>query len=264
MEEDYLEISIDGSSLPSPRKGGIGCYFIFPEKCGKMKSRSFSPVGFFGATNNQMELKACIFALQKTKRLIKENQCIKGVLLCSDSQYFVQNYSKAIWEWPKNKWRYFSGAPVRNTILWKEFRLIYSGLRNMNIMIKIKKVKGHSSNQGNNEADKLAKKSAKKASKNNVIIPTRLRRKKSPNSVSLGSVRMNNQDILIRIITSLEVVNNEHRYKYEVIDKTSEYFQNVDEIWSKKVLKVGHIYLVTVNSKQNYPQVVNIKKEIIE
>jgi len=249
VDDEALIIHTDGSSFSSPRKGGTGFKINFPEKCNQ-KDRSFCPPGYNGATNNRMEIEACVFAIQQARRFLKENKCFNKIIIYSDSQYVVDNYKNAMFVWSSNGWRKKEGAPVRNKSTWKN---LVREMRNIHMIIEIRKIEGHSDNPDNKEAHKLARRSAKRKAFN--IAPSIIRRKKSPNSVQLGCVRMKNQELLIRIVGSLGMVDGEHEYKYEVMDKTSEYFENVDQAWTKITLKPTHTYLARFNDIQGYPQI---------
>lgn len=60
LDENALNIFTDGSSLSNPRKGGVGVRFITIDDNGNEKVYDYTPLGYKGATNNQMELKAVI------------------------------------------------------------------------------------------------------------------------------------------------------------------------------------------------------------
>ena len=65
MLEGDLKIYTDGSSLSHPRIGGFAFKFVFlDEVSGNEITKDFEYKGIKGATNNQMELKACIEALK--------------------------------------------------------------------------------------------------------------------------------------------------------------------------------------------------------
>jgi ribonuclease HI len=66
-DENALNIYTDGSCFSSPRRGGIGIIFVFPYYMNKEK-QEFAPEGYIGATNNEMELKACIMALKQVSK----------------------------------------------------------------------------------------------------------------------------------------------------------------------------------------------------
>jgi len=215
----------------------------------------FCPEGYIGATNNQMELKACCEALEEVHKL-NGLQRVSRIIIYTDSSYVVNNFYAAKYIWSKNKWKTKTGAPVLNTDRWKE--LIKEVLK-VRKRVEIEKVKGHSKNKHNKAVDKLAKKSAKKATRS---LPgfVDVRRKLSNKSVEPGSVEMLGQRLSIRIITS-EYLTSPHkiwRYKYEVVSKKSRFYKNVDWIYYHGALKKRYIYLVSLNKNPDYPQISKI------
>ncbi|HNX59905.1 MAG TPA: hypothetical protein PKK43_12465, partial [Spirochaetota bacterium] len=121
LDEKAFNIYTDGSSLPKPRRGGIGIFLIYygdtlDDEC----NFEFScPTSFPGATNNQMELKACIEGLKCLKEIGNEYSRYKKVIIHSDSKYVCEYINKAKFEWPRMRWQKKSGAPVLNAHLWK-------------------------------------------------------------------------------------------------------------------------------------------------
>lgn len=69
LAENALHIYTDGSSLPSPRRGGIGILFLLIDSQGREEISDSRHAGYKGATNNQMELQACIEALEEFTRI---------------------------------------------------------------------------------------------------------------------------------------------------------------------------------------------------
>ena len=101
-ETNALHIYTDGSSYSSPRRGGIGVRFVFPDFMNN-EILDFDLNGYRGATNNEMELKACIAAVQRISTGRELNQ-ISRVIIHTDSLYVVNNYKRAIYGWSRNKW----------------------------------------------------------------------------------------------------------------------------------------------------------------
>ncbi|MEO1019278.1 MAG: RNase H family protein, partial [Pseudomonadota bacterium] len=62
--EDAVNIYTDGSCLPNPRRGGVGYRYIVINEAGHEEWQDESPPGYKQATNNQMELLACVLALR--------------------------------------------------------------------------------------------------------------------------------------------------------------------------------------------------------
>ena len=117
--ENALNIYTDGSSLSRPRTGGIGIRFVFIYEAGEEVLQDFQFPGYKNATNNQMELYACITALKKTAKLDGLSSVAK-IVIHTDSRYVVDNYKRAMFEWPKHKWCGRDERPILNTELWKK------------------------------------------------------------------------------------------------------------------------------------------------
>lgn len=256
--ENALNIFTDGSSLGSPRRGGIGVRFVIIASCGEEQVEDFEFPGYKNATNNQMELQACILALTEAIKLdLPEN--ITRVVIQSDSSYVVDNYKKAMFQWPGAQWLSPRGRPVLNADRWKELVKLIQKIR---MPVEIRWVKGHSRSEHNKAADRLARTSAKTPLKK---LPTHVsvRRKRSSKSLDLGSVEMAGQRVTIRIITS-ERLNPQGlwKYKYEVVSKQSRYRGNVDIIFSEHFLSSGHTYYVRVNCDTTNPRIEKLFREI--
>jgi hypothetical protein len=131
--------------------------------------------------------------------------------------------------------------------------------------VQIMWVKGNGKDEFNQRADRLARQSAK-APAEQTIRPARVRRKKSPNKVQVGSVRMERQVLTIRIVVDefLPAPHKCYRYMYEVMDEESSFYQRVDKITSDVVLSAGHTYSVRVNSDEGNPRIEEMFEEIIE
>jgi ribonuclease HI len=257
FDDNALNIYTDGSSYSSPRRGGIGIRFVFP--CFMNKGElDFDFDGYKCATSNQMELKACITALQEVSHLSEIN-FVSRIIIHTDSCYVVDNYKRAVYSWSRNKWGKSTGAPVLNAELWKE---LLKNVRKIRKRVDIEWVKGHSKNEHNKAVDKLAKKSANNATKSLTGFVD-VRRKLSNKHVEIGSVKMLGQMMSIRIITSQYLeVQKIWKYKYEVVSKKSVFYKYVDIIYYRDVLRVGHVYLVRFNKNSDYPQITNVFREI--
>lgn len=66
LDEDALNIYTDGSSFSGPRVGGIGIVFVIVNGAGDEEIvNEFDYPGYKQATNNEMELEACIKGLEE-------------------------------------------------------------------------------------------------------------------------------------------------------------------------------------------------------
>lgn len=138
LSKPLVEIYTDGACSGNPGHGGWGALLIFK---GKKKE-------IFGyletTTNNQMELMAAIEALKVLKKPCKVN-------LYTDSTYVQKGITEWIYNWEKNNWRKRDNSPVKNIELWQKLQ---QEMEKHDIIWNW--VKGHSDNEGNNTADRLA------------------------------------------------------------------------------------------------------------
>lgn len=258
FRENVLYIYTDGSSLNSPRRGGMGIRFIYVGDDGEELVHDVHSPGHKGATNNQMELMACALALEEAF----QQQLTHGktrVIIRTDSQYVSDNYRKAMFEWSKSRWFRRSGAPVQNAEIWKR---LLKAMKKANVRVDFEWVKGHSKDEHNRAVDRMARKSAKMAVGSPLSV-VHVRRKLTDEAVQIGSVKMEGQRISIRIITTkLMPVQKLWKCKYEVITETSDYYPNVDIVYSSELLKAGHSYYVKFNDEPDNPRVVKVFKEL--
>jgi ribonuclease HI len=248
----------DGSCLHSPRRGGIGVRLIYVDEYGAEQVQDIQSPGYRNATNNQMELKACIFALEEAHRLCL-TAGVTRIIIRTDSRYVVDNYKKAMFQWPNTRWYRQCGAPVLNTELWKQ---LTKSMKKTGVRVDIEWVKGHSKDEHNRAADRMARVSADKAV-NAPLSLVHARRKLSEESVCPGSVEMRGQRISIRIVTTEYLRPHKlWKHKYEVISKRSPYYMLVDIIYSDQLLEPGHSYYLRVNDQTDNPRVVKVFREL--
>jgi ribonuclease HI len=256
--EDALNIYTDGSSYSSPRMGGIGIRFVTIDELGNDKPFDVDLPGYQGATNNQMELQACIQALKEAQKKYNLME-FKKIVINSDSRYVVNNYKNALFYWSKSGWKNLDGRPVENANLWKEF---LKQVKRTGRRVDLNWVKGHSKDIHNKAVDKMAKKSAKNPL-NKPLSVVSVRRKISSKATQIGSVEMLGQRLSIRIITTEYFrLQKLYKYRYEVMSKTSKYFGNVDLIFSEISIRDGHCYKVTMNRNTKNPTIMKVLSEI--
>lgn len=139
---DRIEMSCDGGCRGNQNDENIGAWGVYIEYKGIIKKYS---QGEKNTTNNIMELKACIEGMKNIK--IKT----VPVTVYLDSAYVLNGITSWITGWKKNGWRSSNKKPVKNKDLWIELDKLKSEFTD----IKFIKVKGHSDNKGNIEADLL-------------------------------------------------------------------------------------------------------------
>lgn len=256
--DDALNIYTDGSSRQSPRVGGIGVRFVFADSSGDEQVVDLQAPGYRNATNNEMELQACIVGLKEAMTL-KEAQGLPKIVIHTDSLYIADNYRAAMFTWPRTKWRTRDGTPVLNAPLWKK---LVRQIKHTPRRVEFRWVRGHAKDEHNKAADKLAKLSARNPL-NKPLSLVHVRRKITSKSVDRGSVKMLGQRMSIHVITTKYLeVHKLWKCKYEVISKTSPFRGNVDIIFSEPLLKAGHSYFVQVNRNSANPSIVKVFREI--
>ena len=134
-----IKIYTDGSCLGNPGNGGWAAIIIDDKKKTKIKGSKKD------TTNNQMELLAPIKALKKIPKG-------SNVQIFTDSKYVMSGITEWIHNWKKNGWKTANKQPVKNKELWIDLDKL-----SMKFQIKWTWVKGHSTDQLNNEVDALAR-----------------------------------------------------------------------------------------------------------
>ena len=132
-------IYTDGACSGNPGPGGWGAV-IFDEN----KKQSNISGKETMTTNNRMELLAPIMAIKR----IKEKS---EITVYTDSNYLKNGITDWIKKWEKNGWKSSSNQPIKNKDLWLELNKLSSEHK-----VSWNWVEGHSNNEFNNLADKLA------------------------------------------------------------------------------------------------------------
>ena len=133
-----VEIYTDGACRGNPGPGGWGAVLIAG------KHRKTLHGGEPETTNNRMELMAAIEALNALKGSSQ-------VVLHTDSKYVMHGITEWMANWKKRGWKTAAKKPVKNQDLWQA---LDEAIARHDIQWKW--VKGHSGNDGNEQADALA------------------------------------------------------------------------------------------------------------
>ena len=132
-------IYTDGACSGNPGPGGWGAILVSGSNRKEMSG------GEAETTNNRMELRAAIEALNALKRPCK-------VALYTDSVYVRDGITKWIHGWQRNGWKSAAKKPVKNAELWQE--LLKSRERHD---VDWHWVKGDAGHPENERADELAR-----------------------------------------------------------------------------------------------------------
>ncbi len=138
MSMDKIDIYSDGACKGNPGRGGWGALLVMGER----EKEIFG--GELNTTNNRMELKAVIEALNVLTRPCE-------VVVHTDSQYVQKGISEWIHGWKARGWKTAAKAPVKNVDLWQALDAAQAGHK-----IEWRWVRGHNGHAGNERADALA------------------------------------------------------------------------------------------------------------
>lgn len=258
--EDAINIYTDGSSLQRPRRGGVGIRYIVINDAGDEECLDECPPGYKEATNNEMELLAPILALRGIPDEMMTSN-IDRIYIFTDSMYVSDHFYNATHVWPNNGWCNRHGRPIENAKLWKD---LVREVKKASKRVEFKWVKGHGTNKHNRAVDKLAKKSANSAILNDPLTVQSVRRKLTGESVEIGCVKMEGQELDVRVITDKWMREQKvWRYKYEILPSDSPYVGKVDIIFSEIQLRAHHSYRVVVCADQKNPRILELVEEIV-
>jgi len=135
-------IYTDGGCSGNPGPGGWAAVLQYGEHHKELSGR------FRETTNNRMEMRAAIEALEALKRPI-------AVQLYTDSAYLRNGITQWVKKWQANGWLREKRKPVKNKDLWQ--RLLLATERHEPAGgVEWLWTKGHAGNPGNERADTLA------------------------------------------------------------------------------------------------------------
>jgi ribonuclease HI len=254
MHDPYaLKIYIDGSAYRNPgHEGGLAGIAEFPESLNREPEPIFEE-SFDRTTNNRMELRACLQALEYVRANARSLGISRAIIL-TDSEHVNEHHKSAPF-WRKNGWRNRHGRPVENKDLWKEF---LSLRQKVGVRIDI------AWNLGKSTAvlravDKLAKKAAKNLlkRKDSGYRPGKVSRHKTEDRGAATLFPANNQELIIRVYAHTLVGKSDCRVSFTVFSEAENKFTQKRVAYvtgsDKGEIHRHHCYRVRFNDNPNYP-----------
>jgi ribonuclease HI len=262
LDENAVNVFTDGSSLPTPPRGGVGIPIVVVDSDGDEVVYDHDAPGRQGGTNQEMELLACVEALRLLggRHSPVDLTCFSKVVLYTDSTYVADNFLQARYTWPTTRWHTRDGNPVVNAKLWKN---LVAAAAKVGKRVEIRWYKGHSAaNPHNKAADRMAKASARGPLRE-PVSHSRVRRKLTTKTTETGSICAEGQRLMLRVVTDRWLpVQKTYRYKCEVMSADSPYFGNVDDLFSDIMLNAGHAYDVRLNDAPTRPRILALYGEV--
>ena len=142
-----VTVYTDGGCIGNPGPGGYAAILRYGEHEKEIVGR------YRQTTNNRMELRAAIAALEALKRPCR-------VEIYTDSSYLRDGITKWIHSWQQKNWLTSKREPVKNQALWR--RLVAAISRHESAGgVVWHWTKGHAGDPANERADKLANEAAR-------------------------------------------------------------------------------------------------------
>lgn len=146
---ESIVIYTDGGCSGNPGPGGWAFVIRLTEDSAEICGSGGEAL----TTNNRMELRAVISALEEAERRSPGS----AVALNTDSQYVKNGIESWIASWKRNGWRTSAKQPVKNRELWEELDAVAARVRP-----KFLWVKGHAGIEDNERCDALVQEEIRK------------------------------------------------------------------------------------------------------
>jgi ribonuclease HI len=260
LDPNAIHIHTDGSCYGNPGgSGGAAAIVTFPDHLNLPREQIFD-FGCAETSNNRMELRACIGALEWIRRH-RLWPGVDRVQLVSDSMYVIENLPRAV-GWKKNDWRNLHGEPKENADLWKSLLSAYAkvGMRVYFIW------RAGKTSPTLKDVDKVAKAAAKRGS---IGLDTGYKSGKVSRSKVKGSATIfpaQGQDAVIRPYRKTAPSKGENRIRFDLfVEDSGEYVAShyayaTDSLTAE--LHRQHLYRVKFNNNSHNPRIEEIIEEV--
>jgi ribonuclease HI len=150
-----VTIYTDGGCIGNPGPGGWAAILLYGEHVRELSGR------YRRTTNNRMELRAAIEALNTLKR-----PC--AIDLYTDSEYVRNGITQWVQGWQRRGWKTANKQPVKNQDLWRQ--LLAAVERHTEAGgVEWHWTKGHAGDRWNERADELANGAAQSAGEGDLV-----------------------------------------------------------------------------------------------
>lgn len=215
-------------------------------------------ISYIGATNNDMELEACVDALKIV--CYRDLEDFIKVVIVTDSQFVKEWAYRAERVRPKTKRSWITWEPIKHVEQRKQLikykRKIYEKQKKW---VEFDWVKAHDGNEFNEKADESAVKWARSEIRMSwtKTIPRSKFLKSKP-----GRFDMAWQKVLIHIIwTTWFKQQKINKYKYEVVSRDNPYFKLTNDAYYEGYLSAKKIYKVEFGKDDKTRFIVDVISE---
>lgn len=265
MEEKLtIEVNIDGSAYRNPgHEGGLAVYAKYSD--GRSNNLIFKE-GYDGTTNNRMELRAAIRAMEHARALARKEP-VHLLQITSDSKYLVENYGRVPY-WRDRGWENLDGKIYENIDLWKRILSLRSWSK-LKISVNWQEGKTTPENKYVDKQAKAAAKSYVRAIDLGYIKP-KVGRSKMGGKIATTIFPASGQTVIIRIY-EYEILKSKHKEEYRIkFDLYSEEDKTfTDKFFAYMTTDGGrhfhrhHCYRVRFNRNAGHPYILEVIEEVV-
>jgi ribonuclease HI len=155
FNDDVIRVWTDGACKSNGKKGakaGIGAYILCK---GREAEKIAKPLKGERQTNQRAEMMAAFVGLKTVWNRLKEEKDRKDpikIVLTTDSDHVIKGMTSWMFGWKKVDWN----RALINKDLWIKLEKLTEEMKKGDVTVDWKWVKGHSGNEGNETADRLA------------------------------------------------------------------------------------------------------------
>jgi ribonuclease HI len=259
MNPYAAQLYIDGSCLKNP--GGAGGFAgIFEKPDDNTEPEVIFQEGYKNTTNNRMEIRALIKALEYIKDNsleLKDNE-INQIEIRSDSETAIKCYKYAE-DWRANSWNGLDGHPISNIDLVKRILTLKSSI---SFSYRVEYILNKSTEQ-TTRVDKLAKAAAKKPTKDDIgyIKPKACRTSVKGCTLLFNA---NGQKLKIKVFEHCPISKRKsslYKVKFEIVVNgiTEKYFTYCSQDINN-LLHRHHFYVAQFNCDKKKPMIEEAKE----